>query len=422
MTSGPLTLSAFAIAVVGLGVAAASAADPAWIQQFGTGEWDSANAVATDADGNVYIVGDTQGSLGGPLIGNIDAWIIKVDPDGNQIWKQQFGTRKSDYVEAAATDGNGNLYVVGRTVGMLGGPKHGDVSDGDAWVAKFDPNGQVLWKHQPGTSSWDEAKGVATDPDGNVYVAGSTRGSLGGPSRGPSDVFVLKFDRDGRYVWKRQPGTRSSEWPEGVATDADGNVYVVGQTLGALGRPSSHGKYDAFVIKFDRDGRYLWKRQPGTRQSDSAMAVATDAGGNAYIAGWTEGTWGGPHQGYRDAFVARFDADGRYLWRRQPGSWWTDTAQGVATHGGNVYIAGQTPLSLSGEAAPPDAYVIPFDADGNQLGRVQSGTQKEEMVEGMAIDADGNVYVVGNTAGALGGPQQGIYDAFVIKYAAGSIE
>jgi hypothetical protein len=135
---------------------------------------------------------------------------------------------------------DGNVYVVGETDGALGGPNQGYY---DGWVIKYDGSGHRLWSRQPGTSEGDAAFGVATDTDGNVYVVGETEGALGGPFKGASDAWVIKFDGDGHQLWSRQPGTSGWDDALGVATDTDGNVYVVGETNGALGGPNQ-GYYD----------------------------------------------------------------------------------------------------------------------------------------------------------------------------------
>jgi hypothetical protein len=99
-------------------------------------------------------------------------------------------------------------------------------------------SGRVLWSRQPGTSDFDDAQGVATDTDGNLYIVGETDGALGGPKKGNGDAWLIKFDGDdGHRLWSRQPGTSDFDLAYSVATDLDGNVYVVGETTGALGGP-----------------------------------------------------------------------------------------------------------------------------------------------------------------------------------------
>ena len=231
-----------------------------------------------------------------------DAWVIKLDGNGHRLWSRQPGTSIDDIGYGVATDTDGNVYVVGLTGGALGGPnKGGD----DPWLIKFDGDGHRLWSRQPGTSTYDIAYGVATDTDGNVYVVGETYGALGGPSKGLLDAWLIKFDGDGHQLWSRQPGTSEVDDAKGVATDTDDNVYIVGSTFGALGGPSK-GDYDPWLIKFDRDGHQLWSQQPGTSGQDFARGVATDTDDNVSVVGQTYGALGGPNKGNSDAWVIKY--------------------------------------------------------------------------------------------------------------------
>ncbi len=92
---------------------------------------------------------------------------------------------------SVATDAEGNVYLSGFTEGSLGGPYRG--GRGDAWVAKYSAGGALRWKRQLGTSEQDWSAGVATDDDGNIYISGKTGGSLGGASEGIDDAFVAKY-------------------------------------------------------------------------------------------------------------------------------------------------------------------------------------------------------------------------------------
>src|SRR5512132_3823828 len=122
----------------------------------------------------------------------------------------------------------------------------------DAASMATDGGGRRLWSGQPGTFADDSAADVATDKDGNVYVVGYTVGALVGPRKGQGDPWVIKFDGDGDPLWSQQPGTVGNDRATGVATDTDGNVSVVGWTLGGvLGGPSKGG-YDAWVIQYAR--------------------------------------------------------------------------------------------------------------------------------------------------------------------------
>jgi len=108
--------------------------------------------------------------------------------------------------------------------------------------------------YQLGTSSSDNATGVATDSSGNVYVTGSTYGGLDGTNAGFSDLFVVKYNSSGTKQWTKQIGTSKNDRARGVATDSSGNVYVTGDTYGGLDGNTSAGYNDLFVVKYLDNG------------------------------------------------------------------------------------------------------------------------------------------------------------------------
>lgn len=392
-----------------------------WGRQPGTSGFDAARSVATDRDGNVYVAGQTEGALGGPFKGgNSDALVIKYDRDGHRRWARQPGTNLSDFANGIATDVDGNVYVVGGTEGALGGRNEGDL---DALVIKYNREGRQLWARQPGSGCRDSALGVTTDAEGSVYVVGVTCGALGGPKKGDrfdSDAFVIKYSPDGDRLWARQPGTSGVDAAWSVATDADGSVYVAGQTEGVLAGPRK-GDGDAFLIKYDGAGHRLWALQPGTSGYDLAYGVATDTHGNVYVAG-DAGALAGPDK--QGAFLIKYNADGHQLWARQPATNEGSIAFAVsADANGNVFIAGSTIDGLGGPyKGSEDAFVIKYDLDGEVLWLRQFGKNVNvggDFPQGIATEAGGNVYVAGLAWGALAGPDRGNGDAFLIKFAGG---
>jgi len=195
---------------------------------------DYANGVATDSSGNVYVTGGTKGGLdGNTSAGNTDLFVVKYNSSGTKQWTKQMGSSSRDSANGVATDSSGNVYVAGGTKGNLNGISNSGRTD--AFVIKFNSSGTKQWTKQMGTSSSDLANGVATDPSGNVYVTGGTYGGLdGNTSAGYNDLFVVKYNSSGTKEWTKQLGSASSDFANGVATDSSGNVYVTGDTYGGL--------------------------------------------------------------------------------------------------------------------------------------------------------------------------------------------
>ena len=159
---------------------------------------------------------------------------------------------------------------------------------------------------------------MATDASGNVYSSGDTRGSLGAENAGTWDIILSKHNGSGDLLWTRQLGTAEEDVSFGVATDASGNVYASGYTKGSLDGENA-GRSDVFLAKYDDSGHLLWTHQVGTPESDIGHDVATNASGDVYISGWTQGDLENQNAGGMDAFIVKFwtpgpgDADGNGL-------------------------------------------------------------------------------------------------------------
>ena len=393
-----------------------------WKRQLGTSGNDVSYGVATDSNSNVYISGYTDGSVDGANQGSLDAWVAKYNISGTLVWKRQLGTPAKDVSYGVATDSNGNVYISGDTDGSIDGSNQGLT---DAWVAKYNTSGTLLWKRQLGTSTNDMSRGVATDSKGNVYISGFTAG-LGSTNQGSWDAWVAKYNTSGTLVWKRQLGTSVDDVAKGVATDGNSNVYITGFTQGSLAGAFQggglEGTYDAWVAKYNSSGTLVWKRQLGTSSTDTSNGVATDSSGNVYISGQSYGSLGDSNQGLGDAWVAKYNSNGTLVWKRQLGTSSQDGSNGVATDSnGNVYMSGFTGDSLGGANQESfDAWVAKYNSNGTLLWKLKLGTSSPEASNGVATDRNGNVYLSGETAGSLGGDYQGgtqgATDAWVVKY------
>ena len=122
-------------------------------------------------------------------------------------------------------------------------------------MVKFNSSGTKQWTKKLGTWQNDLANGVATDSSGNIYVTGGTYGGLdGNTSAGVNDLFVVKYNSSGTKQWTKQLGTSSNDNATGVATDSSGNVYVTGGTEGGLDGNTNAGNFDLFVVKYNSSG------------------------------------------------------------------------------------------------------------------------------------------------------------------------
>lgn len=239
-----------------------------------------------------------RGSLGGANAGLADAWLARHDGAGNLLWIRQLGTSEDDTALALATDGSDGVYVGGESRGDLGAPSAGDA---DAWLAHLDGAGNVTWIRQLGTSAHDSLAAAAPDGAGGLYVGGPTSGSLAGPKVGLEDGWLARYDAAGSRTWIRQLGTSSRDTVAAVALDHRGGVYVGGETFGG---PAG----DAWLARYDSSGLRTWIDQIGTGAYDTLAASAPEQAGGVYVGGSTAGNLGGSLQGTTDSWLALYDA------------------------------------------------------------------------------------------------------------------
>src|SRR5256712_4964955 len=311
-----------------------------------------------------------------------------------ELWTRQFGTRGSDIAHSAAVDRAGNIYIAG--TGAFTGQNLNLF--GGAFLRKYDSGGNELWTRQFG--SYDAASSVAVDSSGNVYVAGETQGTdLGQTAFGGVDAFLRKYDSGGNELWTRQFGTSSFDAAYSVAVDNNGNIFVAGQTM-------ISGNNDAFLCKYDADGNQKWLQQFGGLLPDIAYSVSVDGAGNAYVAGMMgrfRPTESGPQKKF-DAFLRKYDSAGNVVWSSQiDGGWGIDRAYSVVVdNAGNVYVAGETTGALPGQTSSGlglDAFLRKYDPTGNELWTRQFGTAQSDSAYSVTIDSADNVYVAVETTG-----------------------
>jgi len=335
-------------------------------------------------------------------------------PDINCL--HQFGTGSGDYIADLATDTFGDLYVVGSTYGSL--PNQTSAGSLDAFIRKYDSLGSELWTRQFGTDAVEVAESVAAGEAGNVYMVGYTDKALPGQTDlGGIDAYIRKYDDLGNDLWTRQFGTDRDEHAWGVAVDGAGNVYVAGDTKGAFPDQINLGGYDSFLRKYDSSGKELWTIQFGGADQNQPKDIAVDSTGGIYISGEREG---GGAFGFHNAFISKYDSSGTELWTHQFGTGEADFITAVAIDIlDNVYVTGSTFGSFPEQTnlGDLDAFLRKYDSWGNEMWTHQFGTEATDQTYGVAVGPTGSVYVVGNTMGTLPHQEQaGGGDAFLCKY------
>lgn len=244
-------------------------------------------------------------------------------------------------------------------------------SGSDAFVAKFTMYGTMLWSTYYGGSGQESIGGITTDADANVLVSGYTSSpnfpvseeAFQGTLAGGIDAFLLKFDSNGQRSWATYFGGTSYDYGYGITTDQQGDIVMAGYTESTdlptnrdASQPKSAGMTDAFIAQFGSSkGNRVWASYFGGKSTDLAYNVAVDGRGNVWIAGYTYSSdLPLPGDAYKlrpanevaaDAMVAQFDQFGVRMWSSYLGGSNDDYATGIATSEIGVVVTGNT-LSL----------------------------------------------------------------------------
>lgn len=292
------------------------------------------------------------------------------------------------------------------------------------------------WHASASTNGLDMGWAAAASCTG-IYEAGYTTGALpGATSAGSNDLFIRKLDSEGAVLWARQFGTPVSDNATAVATTGCPRpfIYVAGYTSGSL-RGTSQGGSDLFLIKLADDGSEVWGKQLGAAQLGSTTAneqlwgMALDAAGNIYVTGSTSGNLAGlnpaPPAGTTSLFIVKFDPSGTVLWTRQLGvNNRTTVARGIAVGAnGDVYVAGHTNAGLGGQAyagGGADAFIVRYSSSGTLLGTRLLGTSAQDQAFALTTAQEGGqtfIYATGTTNGSFSGYTNDgpNYDLFLVK-------
>lgn len=378
--------------------------------------------VATDSSGNVYTSGYTTGNFGAVRVGVRDAWVAKYDTNGTPKWKTQFGVAgATTYSQYVSVDSNGYVYIAGKTDGAFTGMTN--AGGFDAFLAKLDSSGNVIWKSMLGSTGTDLLWEVVPDANGEyLYAVGNAAGAIAGQPHngGANDILVTKYRAsDGAQMWVRLLGTTAVDVGAGVGVDASGNVYVGGATTGSLGAANA-GNYDIVLAKFSSSGGLQWVKQRGSAAEEQSYNIAVNASGEVAMVGYTAGAFAGALVGSYDAFVLKFTSGGDLVWQSQFGSAGDEMPAGVVVdQNGYVYVGGDTSGSIDAvNGGWEDFFVRLYDTNGNTVWKKQFASASDDWGgwdNCVALDSDGNLFYAGMTWGNFAGPGIGSYDVVLMK-------
>lgn len=289
-----------------------------WARRIGGSSSDEGNGIAVSQADEVYVTGRFVGDVdfdpgsGSHVLDGYasshDAFLLKLDTDGQFQWAIGFGDGDSDRAECIAVDHSGNILLGGTFSGLTdfdpgpGSVTHSSVGQDDVFISKFSSESNFIWVHTFKSTSYDACRDLDIDPGNNIFLTGFFSGDIdfnpageaySVSSLGAEDSYLVKLRSTGELAWARHIGGESLEWSYGVATDLSGDAYITGffyntvdfdDTDGVM-ELTSAGLEDGFICKFSGDGEIAWAKQIGGSNGDAGYGVDTDMTGNIYFSG-----------------------------------------------------------------------------------------------------------------------------------------
>jgi hypothetical protein len=400
------------------------------------------------------------------------------DPVINEAWAATWGGTVNNWngeiAHSCAVDTYGNVYVSGEyqgTVDFNPGPATNSATANgptaaNAYLSKFDANGNFQWVRNWGsTNGRCSANGVAVDATNGVYASGLFQysfnffglTSITSNATGANNMMICKFDSNGNAQWVRAWGGHAGGESYTITVSGT-NVYAVGDYSVLTNEPvnfspwestahwqTNHGFFDAWLMKLDSNGHYLWSDTWGGGLYDDCPGIAVDPAGFVYASGLyasadidfdphgggktnspADNPGTGPanldtadvnpaYWGMTDVFLSKFDpADGNLLWTRTWGGTNLETGPQVLAQGTNsVYMVGQFasvnvdfnrtnvdfhlggPPDIHTNYGGADAFICEYDGSGNYLWGKSWGGTNDDDVRSVVVDAAGNPYCYG---------------------------
>jgi hypothetical protein len=400
-----------------------------WQKSLGGTKSDIPHDLCPAADGGYVVAGESSSSNGDVFHsrGASDYWIVKLDPQGNIVWKKSYGgtARDEAYSIDACTDGG--FIVAGGTRS-----KNLDVSDNhggyDFWIIKLKSNGNLEWKKAFGGPADEIAYDVKQTPDGGFVAVGFTKSKTGDVTKqeGLGDYWIVKLDEDGNLVWQKSFGGSLYDFAHAVVLTADGGYVVSGYARSGDGDVNSNsGEEDIWIIKLDSAGNLLWQQRYGDYAGEGTSAMVADEAGNFLSIGISHSDVGlsEDSNGEHDYFLLKCDSEGTLQWSRCYGGSVTDDGNCMLKVSEGGYLIGGDAKSDNKKVCvnhgEDDGWVIKLDDDGNMEWQISVGGSNSDGTQAIIPASDGG-FIVANYSKSTNGDvtgNHGNFDYWIVKLA-----
>ncbi len=402
----------------------------AWDKTIGGDSWDELTGLLTTTDGMIVAGSSRSGTaFGNPNDYSWNFLILKLDLDGNVVWKRTYGGDQDDRLWEIIPTSDGGFLAGGYSFSGVSGnksqPSRGDM---DVWVIKLDGQGQLQWEKAWGGLYRDELFALLERPGGG-YLLGCNSWSEAGPDkteacRGQQDFWLIGIDAQGNKLWDKTIGGDGYDQINDLEWASDGGVYLAGGTVSAggsgdLGAEPERGGMDFWLGKFDPGTRQLlWDHRYGGTGEDYPYALLV-ASGKLYWGGRSGSAPAAPgpfnngkdapfYGGDSDYWLLELDGNGQKLREWSFGGTGLDDLYSIHENVlGQLILGGVTDSGISGSKTAPshgnyDYWLIGLDPDSGQLWERTVGGADNDALTRTALFSDGSLVIGGHSRSNTG--------------------
>lgn len=342
-----------------------SSATLPWAKTYAGEENNVINSMQATTDGGYIIAGNTN-SFG---MGKSDILIVKLNPDGTIAWEKAYGGEKGDSACCIQQTNDGGYIVMGRSASFE--------EDSGLWLFKLKPDGTIMWQKYYAGSLRGKIVSIQQTKDGG-YIAAGSRNSVYGVGAGGEDLWVLKFDSEGRVEWEKMYGGEKWDEATSIQQAKDGGYIVAGYLDSS----------NLLILKLKANGKIAWQRIYERAGKPFIIQLTPDDGyiiaGNSYFMDKDYDVW-----------ILELNSEGDILWKKTYGGYKKDTADFIQpTSDGGYIVAGAT---NSFDAKGYDFWVLRLDSTGNINWQKSYGGAGNDFATSIQQTTDGGYIVAGDT-------------------------
>lgn len=397
-------LNLLTIFISGLLLAQAPTID--WQQTFGGSDEDYGYAILATTD-NYLLVGGQTSSTDGDIIenlGNLDAWLIKYDTEGNEIWKKAYGGSEWDVIWdiKETTDGNYMFFAISSSTD---GDVEGNIGETDFWIVKINTEGEIIWENNYGGLSLEDGGRILQTPDNGYLMIGASSSNNGDftENNGDLDYAILKINENGEIQWSKTFGGSEMDMALDGMIDNEGNILITGFAYSNDGDFNlNKGGGDVWVLKINPEGNLIWKKNIGGTGFEQSYCIAPLSNGN-YIVGINSPSNDNDFEdnyGNSDIWLFYLNSDGDIINKNHFGGSLSESPMALKQLVNGDILVGSVSYSTNGNVSnnhgSSDFWIFKINSSGEIIWENSYGGSNLERLWGL-VEFDNGYAAIGET-------------------------